>query len=140
MAKSSRAGVSRKPARASQPRNGSHRLFDDILALAATLARGRQDYGAEKLMTLAASPRDFAASLTDMPSLRAQAASAAESFEGLAEYIACTDVEQMVGRRHLRPPPSRQAINHNGIEAVSSGRWIWRHCREVYCQGQDSFW
>ena len=106
MARSSKTGANRRRAGASQQRNGSLRLFDDILALAATLARGRQDYGAGKLMALAASTRGFAESLTDMPSLRDQAASAAESLEGLADYILHTDIEQMVkdastfARRH----------------------------------------
>ncbi len=106
MAKTSKSGASRKRNGATPQRTGSHRLFDDILALAATLARGRQEYGAEKLMTLAASTRDFATSLSDMPNLRAQAASAAESLEGLAEYVMHTDIEQMAkdastfARRH----------------------------------------
>ena len=106
MAKTSKSGAGRKRNGAAPQNTGSHRLFDDILALAATLARGRQEFGAEKLMTLAASTRDFAASLSDMPNLRAQAASAAESLAGLAEYVMHTDIEQMVkdagafARRH----------------------------------------
>ena len=106
MAKTSKSGAGRKRNGAAPQNKGSHRLFDDILALAATLARGRQEFGAERLMTLAASTRDFAASLSDMPNLRAQAASAAESLDGLAEYVMHTDIEQMVkdagafARRH----------------------------------------
>ncbi|MFN0190985.1 MAG: hypothetical protein ACKVP5_03265 [Aestuariivirga sp.] len=75
--------------------NGTHRLFDDILALAGTLARGRKDSGADKLAALAASTRSFAGSLGDMPNLRVRAASAAESLEGLAEYVSNTEIEQM---------------------------------------------
>lgn len=106
MARSEKAGANSKRAQPSQQRNGSRRLFDDIVALAATLARGRQDYGAGKLMTLAASTREFADTLNDMPSLRAQAAAAAESLEGLADYVMHTDIEQMIAdagtfaRRH----------------------------------------
>ena len=106
MARTTKTGTTRQRAGGAGQSNGSRRLFDDILALAGTLARGRQDYGADKLMALAASTRDFAASLTDMPSLRFQAASAAESIEGLAEYVMHTDIEQMAkdagtfARRH----------------------------------------
>ncbi len=106
MARTSKSGASRRRNGAAPQRNASHRLFDDVLALAATLARGRQDYGAGKLRTLATSTRDFAASLSDMPNVRAQADSAAESLEGLAEYVMQTDIEQMAkdastfARRH----------------------------------------
>ena len=86
--------------------NGSHRLFDDVLSLASTLVRGRKESGADKLMTLAASTRDFAASLSDMPNLRQRASFAAESLEGLSDYVLHTEIDQMVddanvfARRH----------------------------------------
>jgi hypothetical protein len=105
--------------------NGAHRLFDDILALAGTLARGRQDYGADKLMSLAASTREFAASMTDMPNLRAQAASAAESIEGLAEYVMHTDIEQMIkdaGTFARRHPAATLAIT--AAAGVAASRWM----------------
>ena len=86
--------------------NGSRRIFDDVLALAGTLARGRKDLGADKLHSLASLTREYAASMTDLPNLRVQVASAADSLEGAADYVMHTDIEQMVGdagtfaRRH----------------------------------------
>jgi len=106
MAKSTKAGSYGHHKSANGSHNGSRRVFDDVLALAETLARGRKDYGADKLHSLASSTREFAASMTDLPNLRVQVASAAESLEGLAEYVTHTDIEQMIGdaktfaRRH----------------------------------------
>lgn len=86
--------------------NASRRIFDDVLALAGTLARGRKDMGADKLHSLASLTREYAASMTDLPNLRVQVASAADSLEGVADYVMHTDIEQMVGdagtfaRRH----------------------------------------
>ncbi len=84
----------------------SYRIFDDILALASTMARSRKDFGAEKLQSLATATRDYAASLTDMPSMRAHVVSASDSIEGLAGYVMHTDIDHMVhdagifARRH----------------------------------------
>jgi hypothetical protein len=106
MATASKTGRSTRRKPASSRETGSHRIFDDVLALAGTLARGRKDYGADKLRSLAESTRAFSASMTDLPNLRVQAACAADSLEGLAEYVLHTDIEQMVvdggtfARRH----------------------------------------
>jgi hypothetical protein len=62
--------------------------------------------GADKLNSLASLTREYAASMTDLPNLRVQVASAADSLEGVADYIMHTEIEQMVGdagtfaRRH----------------------------------------
>ena len=76
--------------------NGSHHIFDDVLALAGTFARGRKDYGVDKLHSLAESTRDFASAMTDGPNLRIQMTSAGESLENLAEYVMHTDIEHML--------------------------------------------
>ncbi len=86
--------------------NGSYRIFEDIVALAGTLARGRKDFGAGKLHSLAKSTREFAASMSELPNLRGHVATAAESLEGLADYVTDTEVDQMIedagifARRH----------------------------------------
>lgn len=86
--------------------DGSRRIFDDVLALAGTLARGRKDLGADKLHSLAELTRQYAASMADLPNLRVQVASAADSLEDVADYVMHTEIEQMVGdagtfaRRH----------------------------------------
>lgn len=76
--------------------NGSHHIFDDVLALAGTFARGQKDYGADKLHSLAESTREFATSMTDVPNLRVQMASAGENLENLAEYVMHTNIEHML--------------------------------------------
>ncbi len=74
----------------------SYRILDDVLALAGTLLRSRREYGAGKLHSLAEATRDYATSMTDLPQLRAQVASASESIEGFADYVMHTDIDHMV--------------------------------------------
>lgn len=106
MAKAKKARTNGHYRNAGAAQNGSRRIFDDVLALAGTLARGQKDLGADKLLSLAALTRDYAASMTDLPNLRAQVASAADSLEGIADYVMHTEIDQMVGdagtfaRRH----------------------------------------
>ena len=106
MAKAKKSRKNGNYGNASAALNGSRRIFDDVLALAGTLARGRKDLGADKLHSLASLTRDYAASMTDLPNLRVQVASAADSLEGVADYVMHTEIEQMVGdagtfaRRH----------------------------------------
>ncbi|MBZ0259809.1 MAG: hypothetical protein K8F90_04315 [Hyphomicrobiales bacterium] len=106
MAKTRKARTSGTYKAANAAYDGSRRIFDDVLSLAGTLARGRKDLGADKLHSLASLTRDYAASMTDLPNLRVQVASAADSLEGVADYVMHTEIEQMVGdagtfaRRH----------------------------------------
>ena len=106
MAKAKKTRTNGNYRNASAALDGSRRIFDDVLALAGTLARGRKDMGADKLHSLAALTREYAASMTDLPNLRVQVASAADSLEGVADYVMHTEIEQMVGdagtfaRRH----------------------------------------
>ena len=106
MAKAKKARTTGKYTNANRALDGSRRIFDDVLALAGTLARGRKDMGADKLHSLASLTREYAASMTDLPNLRVQVASAADSLEGVADYVMHTEIEQMVGdagtfaRRH----------------------------------------
>jgi hypothetical protein len=76
--------------------NGSHHVFDDILALAGTFARTRKEQGIDKLHSFAGSTRDFATSMTDVPNLKVQMGSAAESLEDLAEYVLHTDIQHPI--------------------------------------------
>ena len=106
---------------------GSRRIFDDVLALAGTLARGRKELGADKLHSLASSTREFAASMTDLPNLRVQVALAADSIESLSDYVLHTEIEQMVGdagtfaRRH--PFATLAATVALGVAA---SRFMWQ--------------
>jgi hypothetical protein len=106
MAKAKKSRTNGHFRNASAALDGSRRIFDDVLALAGTLARGRKDMGADKLHSLASLTREYAASMTDLPNLRVQVSSAADSLEGVADYVMHTEIEQMVGdagtfaRRH----------------------------------------
>lgn len=74
----------------------SYRIFHDLLAVVETLARRRKSIGADALHSVAQSTRHYAAALTDLPNLRAQANAASESMDGLADYALHTNVENMV--------------------------------------------
>ena len=106
MAKARRTRTNGNYRSANAALGSSRRIFDDVLALAGTLAQGRKDVGADKLHSLASLTRDYAASMTDLPNLRVQVASAADSLEGVADYVMHTEIEQMIGdagtfaRRH----------------------------------------
>ena len=96
MTTSTKTGSNGRHKSANWKQNGSHHIFDDVLALAGTFARGRKDYGADKLHSLTESTREFAASMTDVPNFRIQMASAGESLESLAEYVMHTNIEHML--------------------------------------------
>jgi hypothetical protein len=106
MAKAKKSRTNGNSKYASAGLNGSRRILDDVLALAGTLVRSQKDMGADKLNSLASLTREYAASMTDLPNLRVQVASAADSLEGVADYVMHTEIEQMVGdagtfaRRH----------------------------------------
>ncbi len=106
MAKAKKSRSNGNKRKTGAARGGSRRIFDDVLALAGTLASGRKELGADKLQELASLTREYAASMTDLPNIRVQVASAADSLEGVADYVMHTEIEQMVGdagifaRRH----------------------------------------
>lgn len=106
MAKAKKSRTNGNHRYASAGMNGSRRILDDVLSLAGTLARSQKDMGAEKLNSLASLTRDYAESMRDLPNLRIQVASAADSLEGVADYVMHTEIEQMVNdagtfaRRH----------------------------------------
>ncbi|MGQ0485327.1 MAG: hypothetical protein ACT4SY_08270 [Hyphomicrobiales bacterium] len=86
---------------------GSYHIFDDVLAMAGSLAKSRKDYAAGKLESLAGVVRDFSGALPDMPNFRAYASEAAHSLEGLADYVTESDLETMAGdaREFVRAHP-----------------------------------
>ncbi len=92
MAKSSRAGQRQRGGDGAR----RHGLFEDLLAMAGTLAGSRKEYAAAKLETLAESVREFAAAVPEIPNLESYASAAADSLEGLAEYVNESDFETMV--------------------------------------------
>ena len=76
--------------------HGGNRLFDDALALASTLADSRKRSGAERIVELASATREFGASLDDFPQLRRYSNAAADNLDDLADYVATTDIPDML--------------------------------------------
>ncbi len=70
-------------------------LMGDVFAIVGSLMKSRTDRGAEKLHTLSTATRDYAATLTDMPQLRAKVGAASESIDEVADYAVHTDIEHM---------------------------------------------
>lgn len=71
-------------------------MFDDALSLASTLADGRKRAGADRIGELASATRDFGATLDDFPQLRHYSDIAAANLDDLADYIAKTDIPEML--------------------------------------------
>lgn len=71
-------------------------FYGDILGIAGSLFRNRQQAGAEKIGSLADAARNFAADLTDIPNIQTYAHAAAEQMESLSDYVSDNSIEQMV--------------------------------------------
>ena len=93
MAKAKRARA-RRASRGNRPT--SNRLFDDVLSIASTLADSQKRAGADRIEELAAATRDFGSGLNDFPQLRRYSNAAAENLDDLADYIATTDIPDML--------------------------------------------
>ena len=74
----------------------THRIFDDVVDVASTLFRNRKALGAEKLQALAEATREYAASMTDLPTLQRQVNFASENIGNFADYVLNTDIKHMV--------------------------------------------
>ena len=74
----------------------SHRIFDDVVDLASTLFRNRKAIGADLLRTLAAATQNYAAAMTDLPTLQQQVELASENMGNFADYVLNTDIKHMV--------------------------------------------
>lgn len=93
MAKATRSR-SRRASRRNQ--QAANRLFDDALSLASSLADSRKRAGADRIVELASATREFGASLNDFPQLRHYSETAAENLDDLADYIARTEIPDML--------------------------------------------
>lgn len=93
MAKAKRA----RPRRASRhTASAPSRFFEDALSLASTLADSRKRAGADRIVELASATREFGASLDDFPQLRSYSNAAAANLDELADYVASTDIPDML--------------------------------------------
>ena len=85
---------------------GSYNLVDDLLAMAGSLASSRKNFASAKLETLAGAVRECTSAMPDIPHVKAYASAAAESLDGLADYVMESDLATMVAdarefaRRH----------------------------------------
>jgi len=81
-------------------------FFDDLLAMAGSLANSRKEYASTQLENLADSLRQFGESLPSLPTVKGYAETAAGSLEDLAGYVVDSDLPDMVSdaremaRRH----------------------------------------
>jgi hypothetical protein len=83
-----------RPRRAS--RSTPNRFFEDALSLASTLADSRKRAGADRIVELASATREFGASLDDFPQLKHYSDAAAANLDHLADYVAKTDIPDML--------------------------------------------
>jgi hypothetical protein len=74
----------------------SSRLLGDALSLASTFADSRKAASADRIVELASATREFGASLNDFPQLRRYGDQAAGSLDDLADYVAKTDIPDML--------------------------------------------
>ena len=103
----------------------SHRIFDDVIDVASTLFRNRKEAGAERLRLLAESTRDYAASMTDLPTLQRQAQLASENIGNFAEYVLNTDIKHMVNDAAVLA--RRRPLFTLGVAAaagLAATRWV----------------
>ena len=71
-------------------------FFDDLLAMAGSLANSRKEYAAAQLESLADSVRQFSDAMPSIPTMKAYADTAADSLDELANYVVESDLVDMV--------------------------------------------
>ena len=74
----------------------ANRFLGDALSLASTYADSRKAASADRIVELASATREFGASLNDLPQLRRYGDEAAGSLDNLADYVAKTDIPDML--------------------------------------------
>ncbi len=81
-------------------------FLDDLLNMAGSLASSRKEYAAAQLESLADSVRQFGEAMPEIPTVKAYAATAAESLDELAGYVVESELSDMLAdareftRRH----------------------------------------
>lgn len=87
---------SKKIHKKSSQESMAHHIFDDVIDMASTLFRNRKVAGADRLKSLAEATHNYAAAMTDLPTLQRQVTLASENIENFAEYVLNTDIKHMV--------------------------------------------
>lgn len=81
-------------------------FLDDLLNMAGSLANSRKEYAAAQLESLADSVRQFSEAMPEIPTVKAYAATAADSLDELADYVVESELSDMMAdareftRRH----------------------------------------
>jgi hypothetical protein len=116
MAKSSNRN--RKSTSQSKGRRTSMPFLNDVIGIAGSLLRSRQEAGSEKIITVAEATRGFASDFADFPHIQTYVNGAADQMDALADYVAEADLEDMIsdaGRFAKRYPMATMAF------AIASG-------------------
>ncbi len=98
--------TSSKNSTRSSARRGGSALYGDIMGIAGSLLRSRQEAGAEKISSFAGAARNFAVEMTDSPNIQTYVDAAVDQMESLADYVQDNTIEQMAddavifARRH----------------------------------------
>jgi hypothetical protein len=71
-------------------------LYNDVMGLAGSLLRSRQQAGAEQISSLASAAYGFGESLHDVPSIQTYVSDAASQLETLSDYVAATPLENII--------------------------------------------
>jgi hypothetical protein len=93
---STRSRRNSKKAKARAARPQTMPFYSDMLGIAGSLLRSRQQQGAEQIASLAGAARNIAGELDDVPTIQAYAESAASQLAYLSEYVAEQPLEDMV--------------------------------------------
>ena len=91
----SKSSTSSSSAKSSRGSN-SVPFYSDIISLAGSLLRSRQESGAEKIGSVAEATRNFAGDFEDTPHVQTYINAAAEQMETLSDYVSETSLEDMV--------------------------------------------
>jgi hypothetical protein len=76
--------------------NYEHRIFGDVLSMAATIAENRKQTVSQRLAELAKATKDFSSAITDLPILCDYSKAAAKGLEKLAKYVDRRDVTDIL--------------------------------------------
>ncbi len=88
--------ATRRRSRRASHQPTANRFLGDALSLASTFADSRKAASADRIVELASATREFGASLNDFPQLRRYGDQAAGSLDDLANYVASTDIPDML--------------------------------------------
>ena len=82
--------------RAKTPQHGAYQLFEDVMNLVGSFAKLGKTIATSKIQSTADAANSFMQSKSELPDLKAQLTSAAESLETISNYAIHTDVKHMV--------------------------------------------